>query len=185
MAQMNYNPAGVDTTDTFAAMPNGDYPYQFVESEIKESKATPGNQYLQLVAQVIDGPYKGKKVWVRLNLWNASAQTAEIANKEMARICEAIGQINPVQDSAELHNRPFIGRTIYVPPNNGYDEGNDIKGFKPFVAGTAVPAGAAPAQAAAPAGAPPAGATPPQQGQPPAQQAATTAAPGWTAPAPQ
>ena len=56
---------------------------------------------------MLDGPYKGRKLFDRLNLVNANPVTVEIAQRTLSAICHATGRMQ-VQDSEELHLIPFI-----------------------------------------------------------------------------
>ena len=57
-----------------------------------------GGQYLWLELDVLEGPLAGRKLFDRLNLVNASAQTVEIAQRTLSAICHATGRLQ-VQDS--------------------------------------------------------------------------------------
>ena len=146
-----------------------------------------GGQYLWLELDVLEGPLAGRKLFDRLNLVNASAQTVEIAQRTLSAICHATGRLQ-VQDSAELHLIPIIADVTIKPPKNGYGESNKVH-YLPLErgAGAAQPRAAAPAAATTPAQpARPAGArrpaSPPLPGSarpdPGARTTARAAAPG-------
>ena len=112
---------------------------------------------------MLEGPLAGRKLFDRLNLVNASAQTVEIAQRTLSAICHATGRLQ-VQDSAELHLIPMIADVTVKPPKNGYGESNKVH-YLPLERGAtataaklrpAAPAAAAPAaqpgRPAAPAG---------------------------------
>ena len=75
---------------------------------------------------MLDGPYKGRKLFDRLNLVNANPQTVEIAQRTLSAICHATGRMQ-VQDSEELHLIPFIADVQVQPPKNGYGESNKVR----------------------------------------------------------
>jgi hypothetical protein len=150
-----YNPEAETQTD-FAPLPSGEYLAQIIESDMKPTKNN-GGEYLELVYAVVDGEFKNRKVWARLNLINGNDQTVEIANRQMASIREATGVANP-QDSQELHYKPHLIRVELIPAGtkqkNGYvttKDGNEVKAWRK--AEGAVQAGT-PARAAAPAATP-------------------------------
>src|SRR5262245_3054907 len=97
-----FNANDVDPNFAFEAIPAGKYLAVITESEMKPTKAGVG-QYLQFTFQVLEGEYKGRLVWSRLNLDNPNATTVKIARAELSAICRAIGVPAP-KDSAELHN---------------------------------------------------------------------------------
>lgn len=131
------------------------------KSEEKPTKDGLGS-YLECVFGVLDGQFKGRKLWFRFNLRNNNPQTVEIAYKQMSALCHAVGVLAP-QDSSELHNRPLKVRVKIVPASAEYEAGNDITAFKNINEQVAK------APAAAGGGfTPPPGLTPPPAGQAPA-----------------
>jgi hypothetical protein len=115
-------------------------------------------QYLYVEIDVLDGPYKGRKLFDRLNLINANPQTVEIAQRTLSAICHATGRMQ-VQDSEELHLIPFVADVQVQPPKNGYGESNKIH---------YLPLRAAPARRHASPAARPAQARPARSQRPPA-----------------
>lgn len=129
-----YNPEAEAQQD-FAPIPSGEYPAQIVESDMKPTKNNNG-QYLELTYAVIDGEFKGRKVWVRLNLDNPNAQAVEIANRQFKSICESAGVLNPLQSEA-LHYKPHTIRVELIPAGTAQRNGgvtakdsNEIRGWK-------------------------------------------------------
>lgn len=161
----NYNPE-----QSTGGLPIGKHPVVVDSSEVKPNKENNGG-YLQLNLKIIDGPQTGTVGAYRLNLYHSNQQTVEIAHRHLSAVCHVTGQFM-LQDSAQLHNIPFI---VEVGPQKNdaqYTEVKkvfDIQGNEPGKAGHGQ-AAAQPAQA-------PAGFAPQQ----PAQQPA--AAPAWGAPA--
>lgn len=154
----------VEPAKDFEPLPSGDYVAMIIDSDMKATKSGSG-QYLELTYQILDGPFKGRNVWARLNLVNQNATAAQIAAQQLSAICHAVGRLQ-VQDSAALHNIPHMIRVEFVKANEKRDrDGNEVKGFKK-IEGQA-PAAAPFAQAATPA----------------ANQAAPAAAPAWAKPA--
>jgi len=90
----------------FAPLPVGDYPVEIVASELRATKSGDG-QYLWLEMVIRDGEYAGRRIWDRLNLWNANQTTVEIAQRTLKAICVAVGKPT-IEDSEELHMIPFV-----------------------------------------------------------------------------
>ena len=88
----------VDPATGFELLPPAKYVVQIVSSEMRPTKDG-GGQYLWLELDVLEGPLSGRKLFDRLNLVNASAQTVEIAQRTLSAICHATGRMQ-VQDSA-------------------------------------------------------------------------------------
>lgn len=138
MADLNgFNAHTVEPTTTFEAIPADKYIAAIVESETKPTK-NGGGSYLQLTFQVLDGPYKGRLLWARLNLNNSNPLTVQIARAELSAICRAAGVMTP-KDSVELHNLPM---QISVRCKKRDDTGeitNEIKGYAKRAAATGQP----------------------------------------------
>jgi hypothetical protein len=74
------------------------------DTEEKPTKSQTGS-YLQLMIEVIEGQYAGRKVFDRLNLKNPNSVAVEIAQRSLSSICRAIGVTNP-KDSSDLCDKP-------------------------------------------------------------------------------
>lgn len=151
MSTLNFDANTVEPATGFDPIPAGKYPAVIVESNMKPTKNGNG-QYLELTFEIIDGDFKGRKVWARLNLENQNSTAVQIARSELSAICRAVGVMQP-QDSIELHNLPLI-ITVRCKKNPETDEiTNEIKGYAGRTVANASAAGAAPAAGAV--GAPP------------------------------
>ncbi len=128
MSDLNgFNANEVDPNFTFEVIPAGKYLALITESETKRTKAGAG-QYLQFTFQIIEGEYKGRLVWARLNLDNPNATTVKIARAELSAICRATGVLAP-KDSVELHNIPLIITVGHKKRNDTGELSNAIKGY--------------------------------------------------------
>ncbi|GIW80424.1 MAG: hypothetical protein KatS3mg105_3168 [Gemmatales bacterium] len=117
----------VEPTTDFEPIPAGKYVAVITDSEMKPTKAGTGH-YLQLAFQIIEGPYKNRFLWARLNLDNPNATAVQIARAELSAICRAVGILAP-NDSVELHNLPLVIRVgCKKRPDTG-DIVNEIKGY--------------------------------------------------------
>ena len=128
MAILNFNATEIDPAQSFELLPPAEYAVIITASEMKETKSGSG-EYLELVYQVVDGEYSGRKLWDRLNILNANVTAQEIGQRSLSAICHAVGVLNPT-DSDELHDKPFVVRVGTQPARDGYDAGNVIKGYK-------------------------------------------------------
>lgn len=129
MANLNgFNATEVEPTSNFEPLPAGKYLAAITDSEMKPTKNGSGN-YLQLTFTIIDGQYKNRVLWARLNLNNPNATAVKIAQSELSAICRATGVMQP-RDSVELHNLPLV---IVVKLKKREDTGeltNEIKGYE-------------------------------------------------------
>lgn len=147
MAQYQFNAQEVSPESQFTPLPNGEYPVIITESEMKPTKAGDG-EYLQLTLEVVEGQFKGRKMWDRLNLKNPNATAVEIAQRALSQICRAVNHLN-LQDTVELHHKPLIAK-VAVSSNNGY-ESNDVKEYKAYGGAATAPTPVAPTEAQQPA----------------------------------
>ena len=132
----------------------GWHPMHIVESEMSPTKK--GGHQLVLTAQVLDGQWKGRKLWVRLNLDNASQQAVDIAYRELSAICRAVGRMN-IADSQQLHHVAFMGMVEFEAATDKGPARNNVVQYKPMEGGAPVAATAyaPPAPPAAASAAPP------------------------------
>lgn len=129
MATINFNANEVEPNVGMEAVPAGKYIAVIIESEIKPTKSGNG-QFLELTFEIIDGEYKGRKVWSRLNIDNPNATAVQIARGELSAICRAVNVMQP-KDSAELHNLPLEITVRCKKRDDSDDITNEIKGYAP------------------------------------------------------
>lgn len=129
MATLNgFNANDVDPNVGFEPIPAGRYLAIIVDSKTKQTKNGAG-EYLQLEFEIVDGPYKGRKVWERLTLKHPNETTVKIARGTLSSICRATGVMKP-NDSVELHGIPL---TVVVGLKRRDDTGemtNIVKAFE-------------------------------------------------------
>ncbi len=130
MATLNFNANEVEPSTGFDPIPAGKYQAVITDSEMKPTK-TGNGQYLQLEFEVIEGEYKNRKLWARLNLENANPDAVRIARADLSAICRAVNVPQP-RDSVELHNLPLTV-TVRCRKNQDDEIVNEIKGFAPRV----------------------------------------------------
>lgn len=124
MAELNYTPDPNEPEQSFDPVPVDDYIAVIESSEYKDNKQGTG-RILVLEYQIIEGHYKGRKIFENLNLENANEQTAIIARKSLNSICIATG-ITHLKDSSQLHNIP-MKITVGIKKDEQYGDKNTIK----------------------------------------------------------
>lgn len=122
-----FNAAEVSPQTEFAPLPAGKYLAVITESESKATQK--GGELLALTFEVTEGEYKGRKLWARLNLVNASDEAVKIARSELSAICHAVGVMKP-NDSCELHNIPLVLKVIVEKRKDTGDMTNRIKSYE-------------------------------------------------------
>lgn len=164
MSALHFNAEHIDPQQSFDPVPPGKYVGHIVESELKPTKNGQGH-YLQLVWEVLDdGPYKGRKIWDRMNIHNASTTAQEIGQRQLSAVCHAVGHLR-VADSNELHNKPCRIK-VKIRQDQGYEPQNEINGYEALNAASVPAAQPAPDWAK-------------QKAPPSADKPAKRAAPPW------
>lgn len=135
-----------DFKDEYAPLPAGRYTAMIVKSETKSTKAGNGS-YLSLEIDIVDGQYKGRKLFENLNLDNPNEQAVNIAKATLANICRAVGVLHP-KDSSELHLKPISIMVSVIPESKDFPASNRVKRWD-------APDAVSPVQAKAPTNAKP------------------------------
>jgi hypothetical protein len=138
MANLNgFNAHEVEPSAAFEPIPAGKYLAAITASEMKPTR-NGGGSYLQLEFTVLEGEYKGRRVWDRLCINHPNAMTVKIARGNLSAICRAVGVMQP-KDSVELHNIPLL---ITVRLKKREDSGeliNEVKGYESKAAAAGCP----------------------------------------------
>jgi len=117
----------VEPTSEFDPIPAGKYLAVITDSEMKPTKSGTGN-YLQLTFEILEGQYKGRYLWARLNLDNPNETAVKIARSELSAICHAVGVMAP-KDSLELQNLPLL-ISVKCKKRKDTDEiTNEVRGY--------------------------------------------------------
>jgi len=124
------NPKKLNREGGFSVIPAGNYVVEMVKSEVKKTKAKTG-EYLNCQFKVLKGKYKGKVVFKLFNLWNQNEVAVDIAEREFAELCDAIGVHSNISDSKILHGKPVTAKVVVREASGKYSESNDISGFEP------------------------------------------------------
>jgi hypothetical protein len=122
-----FDASQVEPSANLEAIPAGKYLATITESEMKPNKAGTGS-YLQLTFQILEGDYKNRILWARLNLDNPNDTAVQIARGELSALCRAVGVLAP-RDSVELHNLPLVIHVRCKKRTDSGEIGNEIKGF--------------------------------------------------------
>lgn len=131
----NYVPENVEANPGFEPIPAGKYQAVAVDSEMKDTKKGNG-QYLQFIFEIIEGEYKGRKIFHRFNMVNENKTAQDIGHSQLKQFAEAAGKPN-ARDSAELHNTPVFLNVI-VRQDQQYGPQNDVKSISDLNSAVAV-----------------------------------------------
>ena len=133
----NFNAEAIEPNTSYEPIPAGWYQAIISSSEMKATRDGYG-EYLSLTLQIIEGNYQNRLVFARLNLKNANDVAVDIAKKDLAAICRAVGVMSP-QASEELHDKPLMIKVKVRAAQGEYDASNDVAGYKAVEGGTASP----------------------------------------------
>jgi hypothetical protein len=137
---MGFDASRIEPNEPASAVPKGEYQVIIVESEKKPTSKGDGS-LLNMVLQIVEGQFKGRKLYDRLNLWNKNEQATKIAQGTLSAICRAVNVLTP-HTSEQLHNRTLTA-VVDVSEYQGKLR-NEVKGYKPKQTGVAVTATASP-----------------------------------------
>ena len=153
MAQFQFQTDSVEKRESnFELLPVGWYTAQVTESEIVPLKSGNG-QAIKLTFTLLSDAYRGRKVWVRLNVRHTNPEAERIAQQQLRELCESIG-LTRMSDTIELHNKPVqIKVKIRKDETGQYEDQNEVNGYKP--ASTVAAPGFPQAQRSAPPAAAP------------------------------
>jgi hypothetical protein len=132
---MGFDASRIEPNEPASAVPKGEYQVIIVDSEKKPTSRGDGS-LLNMVLQIVEGQFKGRKLYDRLNLWNKNEQAAKIAQGTLSAICRAVNVLTP-HTSEQLHNRTLTA-VVDVSEYQGKLR-NEVKGYKPKQTGVVPP----------------------------------------------
>ena len=136
----------------FTPIPAGIYRAELTACELRQTKAGTGS-YLNIRADVMDGPHAGRVVFGMITVTNPNSQAVEIGQGQLRELLRAVG-LNTLEDTDQLVGRRCQIK-VGIDERDGYEPKNNIKGWRPIEI-RAKPAAAAEPRPAAARTAPPA-----------------------------
>jgi hypothetical protein len=119
----------VEPRTTMDPIPAGRYLAVLGSSELKPNKSGTG-RFLELCFIIIEGEYKNRTLWARLNLENPNELAMKIAQAELSSLCRAVSVLTP-RDSCDLHNLPLTLRVKLKKRSDTGELTNIIAGYEP------------------------------------------------------
>jgi hypothetical protein len=169
MAQFNFDASTVAPQAVSGPLPAGTYLAHITESDIRDLSSGNGKG-LKLTFEVIDGQFKGRKVWENLNIQHTNEDTQRISQSQLSALCHAVNVIK-LLDTAALHFKPVRINVTVREAQGQYKASNNIRGYE-SAGGFSAPAAAPQAPTLAPVADTPAWPTA-------EQEAAKSKAPAW------
>lgn len=128
MAFFNFDATKVAPQAAIGPVPAGTYLAQITESSLDDLKSGNG-QGLKLTFEILDGQFKGRRVWETLNIVHSNEKTQGIAQSQLSAICHAIGVLKP-NDTSELNFKPLKINVTVREAEGNYAARNNIKGYE-------------------------------------------------------
>jgi hypothetical protein len=121
----------VEPQSDFAVIPPGKYPVVVEKAIVKPTKAGTGH-YVELTLSILDGPFKNRKVWDRINIHNPNAVCVEIGLRSLAALGQAVGLLS-ISDTDQLVNQVCIAHVKVK------DEQNEVRTYSPLTSALDIP----------------------------------------------
>ena len=144
MAQFDFDASTVAPQASTSPIPAGTYLAQVIESDIKDL-ASGNGKGMKLTFEIIDGQYKGRRIWENLNIQHTNEDSQRIAQSQLSALCHAVGVIK-LRDTAALHMKPVNIKVTVREAEGKYQASNNVKGYES--AGPVAPTQAAEAPSA-------------------------------------
>ena len=144
MAQFDFDASTVAPQASTSPIPAGNYLAQVIESDIKDL-ASGNGKGMKLTFEIIDGQYKGRRIWENLNIQHTNEDSQRIAQSQLSALCHAVGVIK-LRDTAALHMKPVNIKVTVREAEGKYQASNNVKGYES--AGPVAPTQAAEAPSA-------------------------------------
>lgn len=125
----------------FGLIPKGRYPAEIINTKVIQMQSVKGGEMVELDIRITEGEYENRRVWQRITTKHpGSAQAEGIGQRLMANVCEAVGIVGELTDTADLHHRPFlagIGVKDRRDPRPGQDPQENVLSYAKAIEGAA------------------------------------------------
>jgi hypothetical protein len=101
-----FDSTSVPPADDFPVLPPDNYPVLIESTEVKATKANDG-AYVKIKMSVLDGPFKGRKLFDNINIHNPNQQCVEIGLRSLAALGQALG-VRHVNDTDQFVNQVCV-----------------------------------------------------------------------------
>jgi Protein of unknown function (DUF669) len=126
-----FDPSARGGTVELAPIPIGWYLAQIIDAKVELARNGNGS-YLLGIFEVLDGEYRGRKIYQNVTLQNASEQAVEIGQRLLTDIYTAVGVTGPTKEIQVMLYKPVKIRVgIKRDPNGIYADKNQISSVRP------------------------------------------------------
>lgn len=129
MANLNgFDANQVEPHAALEPLPAGVYVACVSASEMRPTAQGDGS-YLNLELTIVEGQYKGRKVWDRLCLNHPKPEAVRFARARLSSLCRAVQVLQP-RDSTQLHNLPLTLKLGLKKRNDTHEMANEVRGYE-------------------------------------------------------
>lgn len=123
------NTDNVDEKSSYDPIPAGTY--RAVVVETKQVETSKGDPMLKVTLEVIDGQYRGRKIFDNIILAHSNPKTEEIGLRLLKQLKLAAGKPQ-AREETELWDVPVLAVVRVEEGTDGYDDKNRVSKFKPI-----------------------------------------------------
>ena len=127
MAEINFDASAVEPSQPSGPIPAGSYLAQIIESDVKLLKSGNGTG-VALTFQVLDGEFKGRRVWTNINVQHNNPEAQRIGQQQLSTLCRALN-VMQLKSTEQLHNQPLKIR-VKIRVDAQYGDKNEISGYE-------------------------------------------------------
>lgn len=146
MAKISFDSTTVEPNSAYEPIPAGDYIVVVTDSDVKQTKTGSG-EYLQVTLEIVEGQFKGRKIFDRLNIRNTNATAQTIGQQQLSGLCRACN-VSVLEESEQLHDVPLSVRLTIEDGKGDYGPQNRVKLYSSVTQKKAAPVAAAVAETA-------------------------------------
>lgn len=122
-----FNPEDEDD-DPFKPLPAGWYLAEIFKSKLTPTKDKKG-KYLDNGYTILEGEFKGRKVYGNINLVNASDMAVRIGRADLKKICVAVGHEGELEETEDLFGIPLCIKLSVKEATSQWPAKNEVKNF--------------------------------------------------------
>ena len=128
MAHFSFDASTVAPQAVTGPIPAGTYLAHCIESDVAPLKSGNGTG-LKMTFEILDGQYKGRRIWENLNIQHTNEDTQRIAQSQLSALCHAVNVIK-LEDTAALHFKPVKVKVVVREAQGQYQASNNVKGYE-------------------------------------------------------
>lgn len=126
--RLNFSASGKEPIKSRELLPPDTY--QVMITDTREKETSKGGTMLIVDYEVLLGPHQGSPLQSWHNVVNDSEKAMEMAERELATICRAVGR-EAIGDTEELHGQRLVVR-VGIKQDEGYEPKNVIRMWSPW-----------------------------------------------------